>query len=281
MEQTTGNLLLTKKNALLTHSRVPAACALDHPRKNVDTFAEVPPRALARHALKGTSVLLGLSSPQTNIPRRSAERAVAAEEGASAPGRHRNLFLHILADVLRNPRANPAKSALRWWRESSHNLNPAVVCPTLPPRPRGSSSNICIPILYNSSQCPASGGSAALSCVHLSVVHAESTPEVSRNGPLGVPSILGVGINDGLRTPHEHLETQECRAVQLIHHCSIEKKVCDFSLLMEGSTLVAQPLLVLPLLQPVSRMATIFARSTSYISRSTAGGSSKSSVSCP
>ena len=56
-------------------------------QKNVDSLADVPPRALGRRpdpraALNGTNVLLGLSSPQTDIPRRT-------EEAASAPERHR------------------------------------------------------------------------------------------------------------------------------------------------------------------------------------------------
>ena len=55
----------------------------------------------------------------------------------------------------------------------------------------------------------------------------------------GVPSILGVGINDGLHTACQYLETQGTSAVQLI----------------EGSIMVAQPLLVLPLLEPESMIA--------------------------
>ena len=51
------------------------------------------------------------------------------------------------------------------------------------------------------------------------LLHTVSTPEV--DGPLRVPSIVGVSINGCL---HQHLETGECREVQLVRHCPIEKK---------------------------------------------------------
>ena len=39
-----------------------------------------------------------------------------------------------------------------------------------------------------------------LECGINSVVHTVSTPEVARNGPLEVPSVPGVGINDRLHS---------------------------------------------------------------------------------
>ena len=69
--------------AFLPHNRVPAVWAL----------AGASPRSSGtdtRSALKGNSLLLGVSSAKTNIPRSNAERAASAVEGAPAPGRHRD-----------------------------------------------------------------------------------------------------------------------------------------------------------------------------------------------
>ena len=72
-----------------------------------------------------------------------------------------------------------------------------------------------------------------------------------------VPSTLGVGIDDGLHPPFQHLETQKCSAVQLIRQCSIEQCVSDFPQFVEGSITVTQPLLALLLLEPEPRITTM------------------------